>query len=289
MIPSVAITITTHNRLKELRHTCEVIAQLDPQPSELIICADGCTDGTVDFVRTQVPHAKLIIHQPGLGSIPSRNQMIRETNADIALSLDDDSHPIETDALAKIARLFAEQPRLAVASFPQRTDEFPETLTCNDFGSARSLPSFANSAAALRRETFLQLGGYPDFFSHSYEEPDYALRSLAAGWEVRFEPVITIRHLWTPAQRSEIRVHHRHARNECWSVLMRCPWLQLPAVLAFRIIRQFGYAMRRGAAWAVREPQWWLAFFAGIPKALAHRKAVTWLAYLQWMKLFRAS
>jgi len=288
MNPSVAIAITTHNRLVELRVTCGMIARLDPQPDELIICADGCNDGTVDFIRQHVPHAKLLIHDPGRGSIPSRNRMIRESQAGIVLSLDDDSHPVETDALEKISRLFAQNPKLAVASLPQRTDEFPETLDCTDFGPAKPLPSFANSAAALRRETFLQLGGCPDFFTHSYEEPDYALRCIASGWEVRFEPVATIRHLWTPSQRNEVRVHHRHARNECWSVLMRCPWLQMPAVLMFRIFRQFGYATKRGAGWVIREPQWWLAFLAGVPRAFAHRSPVSWRAYLQWMKLFRA-
>jgi GT2 family glycosyltransferase len=285
---SVAITITTHNRLEELLHTCGVIARLNPQPEEFIICADGCTDGTVDFVREHVPSAKLLVHNPGRGSIPSRNRMIREARADIVLSLDDDSHPLESDALARISRAFEENPNLAVASLPQRSNEFPETLDCTDFGPPKVLASYANCAAALRRETFLELGGYPDFFTHIYEEPDYALRCLAKGWAVRFEPVATIRHLWTPSARSEIRVHHRQARNECWSVLMRCPWMQIPAVLAFRVLRQFGYAMKRGGGWMIREPQWWLAFLSGVPQALVQRSPVPWPAYFAWMKLFRA-
>ncbi|MGC3988610.1 MAG: glycosyltransferase [Chthoniobacteraceae bacterium] len=83
MNPSVGIAITTHNRVEELRNTCAVIARLFPQPDQLIICADGCTDDTVDFVRKHVPNAKLLIHNPGRGSIPSRNRMFHEGRTDI--------------------------------------------------------------------------------------------------------------------------------------------------------------------------------------------------------------
>ncbi len=84
-----------------------------------------------------------------------------------------------------------------------------------------------------------------------------------------------------------MRTHQRHARNELWSVLMRCPLLQLPAVAVFRAARQFGYACRRGFAWAVREPKSWFAFLRGIPRCLAARAPVPWRRYLAWMRLLR--
>ncbi len=43
--------IATHNRLADLQQTLKVIAQLNPQPDELLICADACTDGTVEFLQ----------------------------------------------------------------------------------------------------------------------------------------------------------------------------------------------------------------------------------------------
>ena len=57
-----------------------------------------------------------------------------------------------------------------------------------------------------------------------YQEPDYALQCVAAGYHVLFSPVITIRHHYSGHGRDEICVHHRHARNEFWSTLMRCPF-----------------------------------------------------------------
>jgi hypothetical protein len=148
--------------------------------------------------------------------------------------------------------------------------------------------SFANSAAAIRRSVFSELGGYPDFFFHFYEEPDFALRCVAAGWQVWHESALLVRHHFSSAQRNEMRNHQRHARNEFWSVLLRCPAPQVFAVMLFRIVRQFGYAWRRGVDWAIREPAWWLAAAREVPRCLRFRRPVAWPRYRAWMELVRA-
>ena len=283
----VAICITTYHRRVELERTLAQIAALSPQPEEILLVADGCSDGTAEFVRERHPGVRLIVHEQSCGSIPSRNEMATATSCDIFLSLDDDSYPLERDAIGRIRELFEMNPRLAVAEFPQRTDERADSLTATDFGPARFIGSFANSGAAVRRAVFAKLGGYPDFFVHAYEEPDFALRCVSAGWQVRFEPGITIRHHFTNLQRNEIRTHHRHARNEIWSAFLRCPMPQLLAVVPFRAWRQFGYAWKRGVAWVVREPAWWLQCLAGLGRCLKERRPLPWARYRAWMELIR--
>ena len=287
MNPAVAICIATHNRREDLTRTLREIARLDPPPAEIIIAADGCTDGTPEFVARECPAVRLIVHDEARGSIPSRNEMASVCTSEVFLSLDDDSYPIKTDFISRVAQLFAENSALAVASFPQRTDEFPATLTQMDFGPSRFTGTYANSGAAIRRLVFNALGGYPDFFRHAYEEPDFALRCCAAGWQVRHETALTIRHHFTSAMRNEMRTHQRHARNELWSVMMRCPAPMLFAAALFRLVRQAGYAASRGGAWLVREPQWWFACLAGMPRCLAARDPLPWKKYRAWMELVR--
>ncbi len=282
----VAICITTHNRRVELERTLAHVAALDPQPDELLLVADGCTDGTAAWVRANHPRARLFEHTPGRGSVPSRNVMGRATDCEIFLSLDDDSHPIEADAIARIRSVFEKNEQLAVAEFPQRTDERPQSLGQGSFGPAQFIGSYANSGAAIRRAAFIALGGYEDRFVHAYEEPDFALRCCAAGWQVRFEPVIHIRHHFTAVQRDECRTHHRHARNEFWSVVLHCPLPAMPIVAAFRACRQFGYALKRG--WALREPQWWRQALHGIAACLRNRAPLPWAQYKAWMRLVRS-
>jgi GT2 family glycosyltransferase len=281
----VTVAITTKNRVNDLRRACAALRQLSPPPLEILITADGCADATVDFVRAEMPRARLIIHERSRGSIASRDEMIRAARGDFVFILDDDSYPRETDCLARIVPLFDQRPSLAVLHFPQCSDEYPATLADFDFGAARPTRSFSNAGAVLRRSAYLRLDGFVPSFFHAYEEPDYALQCVAAGLEIFYSPVVTIRHHYTAAARSEIRTHHRHARNEFWSALLRCPFPYVFPLAAYRVISQFRYALSRGFAWAAREPTWWFQALPGIPPCLHRRKPVAWPDYRRWLNL----
>ncbi len=280
----ISILITTRNRANDLRRTLLALQSLDPPPWEILITADGCTDDTSAVVRELAARAILIENPVPIGSVASRDAMLRKTSGDLALMLDDDSYPELPGSLAALASLFAANPRLGVATFPQRTDEYPASLTQGDFGRERPVRSFANSGACLRLATYRVLPGFEPMFFHMYEEPDYALQCIAAGWEVRFFPAITVRHHWTPNQRSEIKNHQLHARNELWSTVMRCPLPLVIPIIFYRILSQARYAASRGPAWLLREPVWWMKALAGIPTALRRRNPVTLASYREWLK-----
>jgi GT2 family glycosyltransferase len=281
----LSVMITSRNRLSQLRLTCRVLQQLNPAPDEILITADGCTDGTADFVNSALPNAKIIVNQLAIGSVASRDRMLREAEGDLVLALDDDSYPEQSDCIARIIPFFQQQPKLAVLHFSQRTDEYPDTLIETNPGPEHLTRSFANSGAVLRRSTYLQLPGFESRFYHMYEEPDYALQCVAAGYEVVFSPIVTIRHHYSAHARDEIRIHQRHARNEFWSTLMRCPLPFAPGLIAWRFFSQFRYAYRRGWPWMVREPLWWFQAMAGIPYCLRKRRPVSWAGYKRWLRL----
>jgi GT2 family glycosyltransferase len=252
---------------------------------EVLITADGCTDNTVEVVKSELPGAKLIVNRPSVGSIASRARMIVEAAGDLVLTLDDDSYPEQRDCLARFIPLFENNPSLAVLHFPQRTDEYPQTLAQTDFGPERPTRSFANSGAVLRRDVYLRLPGFERRFFHMYEEPDYTLQCLTAGYKVVLTPLVTIRHHFSSRSRDEVQNHHRHSRNELWSTLIRCPLPQMPLLLSYRILSQFRYACKRGAAWIIREPAWWLPALSGVPYCLRKRNPVLWKRYRAWLKL----
>jgi GT2 family glycosyltransferase len=284
--PTVSVMITTRNRVDDLRRTWSVLRGLNPPPLEILITADGCTDETFTFVREEIPQARLFVHATGRGSIASRDAMMRQACGDLVLSLDDDSFPVETDCLARIADEAWEHPQAAVLHFPQRSDEYPETLRPTfGFGLDGETHSFSSAGAVLRRAVYLELTGFRPWFFHAYEEPDYALQCVAAGWKIRFTSVVHIRHHYSPALRNELRTHQHHARNECWSAFVQCPFPQVVPVVAYRAFSQLRYAFRRGLHWAVREPHWWGAALAGLAQALRHRRPVTWEAYRNWLRL----
>ncbi len=290
---SVSVMITSRNRAADLRRTLHVLGQLNPAPLEILITADGCADTTVEMLKAETLKAefknlKVIINEMGKGSVASRDRMMREARGDLVLALDDDSHPERSDCLARISAPFTENPALAVLGLPQRTDEYPETLMQTDFGPTRPIRSFTSSGAVLRRSIYLQLPGFATEFFHMYEEPDYTLQCVAAGFDVVFapNPGVTIRHHYSGTSRSELRNHLRHSRNEFWSILRRCPLPQLPLVAAYRAGSQWRFAAKYGGwRWVIREPIWWWQALEGAPDCLRHRQPVPWSAYRRWLSL----
>jgi GT2 family glycosyltransferase len=277
--------ITTRGRIDDLRRTFRVLQELSPQPMEVLVTMDGCATDVLEAVKAELPEARLFVNQVGLGSVASRDRMMREAQGDLVLALDDDSYPEQIDCISRIVPFFEQRPRLAVLNFPQRTDEYFETLTQTNFGAEHLTRSFANSGAALRRATYLQLAGFESRFFHMYEEPDYGLQCVAAGYDVLCSPVVTIRHHYSGQARDEIRIHHRHARNEFWSTLIRCPLPFAVGMVAWRVFSQFRYAWRRGWSWVVREPVWWCEALAGIPYCVRKRRPVPWAGYKRWLSL----
>lgn len=277
--------ITTKNRAGDLLKTLEVLRRLNPHPLEVLITADGCSDNTVEMVKSVFPTARLFVNEQGRGSVASRDRMMRETKGDLVLALDDDSYPEQMDCLRTLQDLFENNAKLAIATFPQRSDEYSETLAQKDFGEAHVVRSFPCSGACLRVSTYRSLQGFEPMFFHMYEEPDYALQCVAAGWDVLYTPSVSIRHHWTGSGRSELRNHHRHARNELWSTVMRCPFPQMLLMIAWRILSQARFAASRGMDWFIREPLWWIDAFKGLPHALKRRHPVSWSGYRKWLSL----
>jgi GT2 family glycosyltransferase len=283
-----AVMITTRNRCEELHRTLSKLQELQPQPSEILICADGCTDNTREMVRSEFPHCTLIENEQARGSVFSRDRLLRLAKNEIVLSLDDDSYPIDHDFFARLKDLFAQYSQAAVISFPEiRDGDVFAHPTKSPSSPAHLVSAYANCAAAMRQDVYLRSQGFPIFFDHMYEEPDFAVQCYALGYQVWFWPAVRIRHHVSSAQRDEIGRHHLDARNELWSVLMRCPFPQVIPVALFRIWRQFRYACSEGLAWAIREPVWWCFAIAGIGKCLANRHPIPWKIYFAWMKLAR--
>src|SRR4029079_7029488 len=113
----------------------------------------------------------------------------------------------------------------------------------------------------------------------------YCLQLYAAGYTVWFEPSLHIRHHFTPQQRNMLERHLLNARNELWSVLMRCPFPQILVIVPLRVFRQFIFAFSQGWRWWRQEPKWWWNAMAGLEECLSHRTPISWRAYWAWVRL----
>ena len=53
------------NPVEHSMHTCDVLEQLEPRPLEILITANGCTDGTIEFVSSALLGTGLIMVSKG--------------------------------------------------------------------------------------------------------------------------------------------------------------------------------------------------------------------------------
>ncbi|MEM7673014.1 MAG: glycosyltransferase [Verrucomicrobiota bacterium] len=280
MMDTVCISIVSHNRAEELERTLAVIQQFDPPVDEIRIHLDRCTDRSLELVRSTARDAIVLETDVG-GSIPNRDQIIRESGCDLILSLDDDSYPLEKDAIGRIKTIMNANPRIGVLTFPQISDEFPQQASL--LKGNKSVASFANSGAVVRRAAYLEVSGYPVDFFHIFEEPDLALQLMDQGWMVIESSILTIRHHYSQVERNEWRVHANQARNECISLWLRCPKEYLPQQAIRLFLGQARYAFRRGWFW--REPLWWSELFVLFWRVRGNRKAVRQDTFILWRKL----
>jgi GT2 family glycosyltransferase len=282
------VMIATKNRVDDLRRTCQVLTQLSPPADEVIICADGCNDDTVKMVKQEFPLFTLIENEQSIGSVGSRHRILNLAKGEFVVSLDDDSYPLDLNFLDRSSQILSDHPEAGVITFPElRNDasfakEKKETSSSGYYVSA-----YPNCSAIMRRDLYLKSEGFPSFFQHMYEETDYALQCYSLNKAVWFEPSLMIRHHMSSTERQPVRRHHQNARNELWSVWIRCPFPWLILVSIFRIVRQFQYACSEGLDWAICEPVWWWSALKGLPQCLRNRQPIPWHIYYNWMRLAR--
>ncbi len=282
------VVITSYNRCDDLRFTCQQLRGLKPPPDEIIICLDGSTDGSKEILVKEFPECHVIENPIPEGSIPSRDRAFRLVKSDLIITLDDDSYPTDPAFVQKVSDVVMQHPEAGAITFPEiRNDGKPASANLGPDSPGHYIRDFPNCAGVMLREVYGREAEYPPFFSHAYAEPDYCLQLYSAGYAVWFEPSLLIRHHFTPKERNTLSRHWLNARNEFWSVLMRCPFPYVLAIAPLRVLRQFIFAFGKGWTWWSREPKWWWGAIRGIGRCLANRKPVSWRSFLAWTRLAR--
>lgn len=189
-----SIIITTKNRLKDLKITLSSIAHLLKQEHvECIICDDGSTDGTSNFIATQYPSIQLIKNSKSEGLIYSRNLLMSLVKSEFAISLDDDLNFITKYPLDIIEDYFKKNVKCGVISFRIFWD-LSEPYATKTNQKPYRMKSYAGGAHAYRVGTWNSIPNYPNWFKFYGEEEFASYQLFKAGWEVHYVPDILVHH-----------------------------------------------------------------------------------------------
>ncbi|MFG1944425.1 glycosyltransferase family 2 protein [Nonomuraea sp. NPDC048826] len=232
----------TRDRLRALQRS------LPHHRGPVILVDNGSTDGTAGFVRRHHPRVRVVENDGNLGA-PARNVGVRLARTPYVAFADDDSW-WAPGALERAADLFDAHPRLALLGArvlvgrEQRLDPVSEEMRRSPLGVADDLPGpsvlgFLACGAVVRREAFLEAGGFDDVVFFFGEEERLAMDLAARGWGLAYADDVVAHHHPSrpgdPAGREALAV-----RNALLTAVLRRPW----PVVARQTLR----AVRHGRA-----------------------------------------
>jgi N-acetylglucosaminyl-diphospho-decaprenol L-rhamnosyltransferase len=218
----VAVVIVNHNTREDL------LACLDSLPEagadEIVVVDSGSTDGSVAAVRGTHPGAT-VLPLPNVGYGKGANAGVARTSAPYLVVANADTRFASgalrhlADALEADRSLGAAGPlvrypdgRLQASArrFPTlgqaaghallglwwRDNPWTRSYRMHDADplAPRDVDWLSGCALALRRDAFLEVGGFDPGYFMFVEDVDLGYRLRAAGWRVRFEPRAQVVH-----------------------------------------------------------------------------------------------
>lgn len=206
-LPTVSVVIPVFNAGDDLEKCLAAIAASDYPVHECIVVDDGSTDGRTGEIEHSHAVRLLSMERQG-GPALARNHGAEEATGDVLFFTDADVvlHP---DAIGTAARAFAANPDIS-AVFGSYDDKpgHPSLLSryrnlyhhWNHQVGSEEASTFWTGCGAVRREVFLELGGFSSEYARpSIEDIEFGYRLRSAGHRIRLLREMQGTHLkeWT--------------------------------------------------------------------------------------------
>jgi GT2 family glycosyltransferase len=294
----LSICVATRNRPDDLIRCLNSLVLLDRIEYEIIVIDDASEVPIADRVLQEV-HPSLVSriqifrHEQNRGVPATRNELARLANAPYLFCLDDDAQLLSADSVHNALKVLETSPEVGAVALSQ-TDEsgvlLPGQPAPTDYRCYT--PTFIGYGSLLRRELFVNLGGYREVFAAYYEEPELCKRMLDRGYYVVYLPDARIIHYHSPIGRNNLTALRNGCRNKCFAAVYNEPILMMVFSVPIRILiysykhwkycRQQGIESKFGAGWIIAELR------QHLPVLWRDRKALKWSTYYKWHKVKQA-
>lgn len=188
----VAVIIPTYNRGTAVVSVLEKVLACNPQPAEIWVHIDQ-SDGVLERqLIERFPGVHILSSAGRLGPGGGRHRCLLACGVPYAVSLDDDSWPVDANFFAFIDPLFSKYPRAAVFGASIRHRSEAEIRRSN---SVRRVASYVGCGHAMRVAAYRDLRGYlarPT--AYAIEESDVGLQLFVRGWQVYSAEALRVYH-----------------------------------------------------------------------------------------------
>ena len=239
--PQLTVVVATKDRRTELLHSLRRLTALPERPP-IIVVDNGSTDGSAEAVR-QVHDADAdgdgkagrvsVIELGENRGAKGRDAGVEAATTPYVAFADDDSW-WAPGALARAVELFEAHPTVAVlmarvlVGHVQKLDPVCAEMADSPLPAGDGLPGprllgFVACGAVVRREPFLEVGGFDDVLFHRGEEALLSIRLASAGWDLVYVDELVAHHHPSPG-RPHARQRAVAARNDLLTAWMCRPW-----------------------------------------------------------------
>lgn len=237
-----AILITTKNRLEDLIFTLDKINDLILRHDlECIICDDGSTDGTFNYLTQNHPKIKLLRNNESRGLIFSRNRLLEATKAQFAISLDDDAHFLSDNPLEEIEQYFDVNSNCGLISFRIFWGKnAPNTLQTQL--QPERVRGFVGCGHVWRMSAWKSIPPYPEWFIFYGEEDFAAYQLFKKNIEIHYLPMVLVHHrvdIISRKNNADYQIRQRRSFRSGWYLyFMFYPFLEIPRKLVYTLWMQ---------------------------------------------------
>ena len=261
----ITIVVISRNRRDDLMQT------LSRHTAPVVLVDNGSTDGTVTAVRVAYPNVRVIELPENLGAA-ARNVGVEAVQTPYVAFADDDSW-WAPGSLRRVVRLMDDHSRLGLVAArilvgpEERLDAASAEMAASPLPARDDTPGvpilgFVACGAVVRRQAFLEVGGFDSVVFFPGEEERVSLDLAAAGWDLSYVDEVVAHH-HPSSQRSPSAARQTLLlRNSVLTAVMRRPW----KVVARRSLRSLRHGRAGVAAVAAVAPR--------LPAALASRRPV---------------
>jgi GT2 family glycosyltransferase len=195
--PLVSIVIVSWNRKFEVEHTLSEYKKQTYNNFEIIVVDNNSTDGTKELIKAEFPDVRLFELSENTG-YHAFNIGMQNAKGEIIIISDDDAY-LEHDGINKIIDKFNLNPNLCIAIskivyFPLEIEWQWYQKEIKDTTKSYDAHYFNSVGVGLRKNMIEKIGYFDaDYFFWGCEL-DLATRAIAAGYDVKFFPDITVYH-----------------------------------------------------------------------------------------------
>jgi len=248
----LSIIIPSFNRRDQILILLRDIYAQELIDFEVIVVDDNSCDESVKTIAHTFKQTKILVNTTNCGPATSRNRGVRAAKGEFIIGIDSDVTIPNRNLFAQIVDTFNAEPQiacLALRILGPNGDADDVDRWCHPFpicqaSGSRLTTYFSGTGFAMRRESMLRAGLFPELFYMHHEEVELGYRLLDQGDSILYCANLSINHhVAVNATRSYVESYY-HPRNQILLVVHSFPWLKGLLHLLPRTIYQMGLAVK---------------------------------------------